>query len=335
MVVSSASTTSTPTIDVQARRPGVELSLSEVGVTGVEKVIRLQRNGSEQLFFARFECVVDLGANQKGAHMSRFEEVVNEAIGQVVLGEAPFKAETLAEHIAQLVRERQGARRAEVTVLARFPEHKPAPVSGIETQELYTMHGSAVATASGTRRLIGVTAQGMTACPCAQELIAAGARERLAEEGYDAAEIERILEAVPVATHNQRGLGTLHIGLPAGSDVELDAAKLVEIVENSMSSEIYELMKRTDEAHVVEKAHRHPRFVEDCVREMIKGVVEQFPELPGEVFVSARQENLETIHQHNVVAERFGTLAEIRAELAGEATAGAHTSRRAWLDATA
>jgi len=303
-------------------------------VTGVEKVIRLQQNGIKQLFSARFECVVELGPNQKGAHMSRFEEVVNEAIGQVVLGEAPFKAETLAEHIAQLVRERQGARRAEVTVVARFPEHKPAPVSGIDTQELYTLHGCAVATASGTRRLIGVTAQGMTACPCAQELIAAGARIRLGEEGYDADEIERILEAVPVATHNQRGLGTLHIGLPEGSDIELDGAVLVQIVENSMSSEIYELMKRSDEAHVVEKAHRHPRFVEDCVREMIKGVVDQFPQLPGEVFVSARQENLETIHQHNVVAERFGTLAEIRTELeTGEATV-THTSRRAWLDRT-
>ena len=116
------------------------------------------------------------------------------------------------------MRERQGARRAEVTVEARFPEHKPAPVSGIQTQELYTLHGCAVATEPGTRRLIGVTAQGMTACPCAQELVAAGARESLGEEGYDAEEIERILEAVPVATHNQRGLGTLHIGLPEGSD---------------------------------------------------------------------------------------------------------------------
>ena len=111
--------------------------------------------------------------------MSRFEEVVNEAIREVVLGESPFRAETLAEHIAELVRERQGARRAEVTVEARFPEYKPAPVSGIETQELYTLFGSAVATESGTRRLIGVAAQGMTACPCAQELVAAGARERL------------------------------------------------------------------------------------------------------------------------------------------------------------
>jgi GTP cyclohydrolase-4 len=322
-------------VDVQAREPAVQLSLSEVGVTGVEKVIRLQQDGHEQLYSARFECVVELGANQKGAHMSRFEEVVNEAIGEVVLGEAPFRAETLAEHIAQLVRERQGARRAEVTIQARFPEHKPAPVSGIQTQELYTLHGCAVSTAAGTRRLVGVTAQGMTACPCAQELVATSVRARLGEAGYDREEIERIIEMVPVATHNQRGLGTLLIGLPERCELDLDAATLVQIVESSMSSEIYELMKRSDEAHVVEKAHRHPRFVEDCVREMIRGVVERFPELSGEVFVSARQENLETIHQHNVVAERFGTLAEIRQELSAERTsASAHTSRRAWLDYT-
>ena len=106
-------------------------------------MIRIQQNGSEQLFSARFECVVELGPDQKGAHMSRFEEVVNDAIGEVVLGESTFKAETLAEHIAQLVRTRQKARRAEVSIEARFPEHKPAPVSGINTQELYTLHGSA------------------------------------------------------------------------------------------------------------------------------------------------------------------------------------------------
>jgi GTP cyclohydrolase I/GTP cyclohydrolase-4 len=327
--------TSTSPLDVQAREPTIALSLSQVGVTGVEKVIRLAQNGGEQLFMARFECVVELGPNQKGAHMSRFEEVVNEAIGQVVLGEATFKVETLAEHIAQLVRERQGARRAEVFVEARFPEHKPAPVSGIQTQEIYTLHGYAIATELGTRRLIGVTAQGMTACPCAQELVAAGARERLGAEGYGEEEIERILDAVPVATHNQRGLGTLYIGCPENCDVEFDAAALLKIVEGSMSSEIYELMKRTDEAHVVEKAHRRPRFVEDCVREMVKGVLERYPELDDNVFVSARQENLETIHQHDVIAERFGTLGEIRRELeTGVASAG-HTSRRAWLDATA
>jgi GTP cyclohydrolase-4 len=322
-------------VDVQAQMPALALSLSRVGVTGVEKVIRLHQNGSEQLFSARFECVIELGADQKGAHMSRFEEVVNEAIGEVVLGESTFKAETLAEHIAQLVRTRQGARRAEVSVEARFPEHKPAPVSGIQTQELYTLHGSAIVTELGTRRLVGVTAQGITACPCAQELVAGAARERLESEGFEPNDIDRILEAVPVATHNQRGLGTLHIGCTELCQDEIDAAALLAIVEQSMSSEIYELMKRADEAHVVEKAHRRPRFVEDCVREMARGVIDRFPDLDDRAFVSARQVNLETIHQHNVVAERFGTLGEIRSELRSGIPTAAHTSRRAWLDAVA
>ena len=322
-----------PVVDVQAETPAVALGLSRVGVTGVEKVIRLSHNDHEQLFSARFECVVDLGGGQKGAHMSRFEEVVNESIGQVVLGESTFKAETLAEHIAQLVRRRQGAHRAEVSVEARFPEHKPAPVSGIQTQEIYTLHGSAVCSELGTRRLIGVTAQGMTACPCAQGLVAASARERLEAEGFDAQDIERIFDAVPVATHNQRGLGTLFIGCTENCDDEIEAATLLEIVEQSMSSEIYELMKRSDEAHVVEKAHRRPRFVEDCVREMVSGVVRSFPGLDDRAFVSARQINLETIHQHSVVAERFGTLGEIRGELLGGTPAASHTTRRAWLDA--
>jgi GTP cyclohydrolase IV len=318
--------------DVQGRRPSIPVSLSRVGVTGVEKVIRMRHGEHEQLFSARFECVVDLGSAQKGAHMSRFEEVVNDAIGQVVLGEPAFRVETLAERIATLVRDRQGARRAEVTVEARFPEHKPAPVSGILTQELYTLHGAAVSTALGTRRVIGVTAQGITACPCAQEAVAQSARARLAEQGYEPAQIDEILEAVPVATHNQRGLGTLQIGCTELCDDDIDARALLAIIESSMSSEIYELMKRSDEAHVVEKAHRQPRFVEDCVREMISGVIATFPELDDRVFVSAQQVNLETIHQHNVVAERFGTLGEIRREYETGEPSATHTSRRAWLD---
>ncbi len=329
--MSPSQTTSPSVVDVQSQSPPLALSLSRVGVTGVEKVIRLRQDGSEQLFSARFECVIELGSAQKGAHMSRFEEVVNESIGEVVLGDRPFRVEALAEHIAQLVRDRQGARRAEVTVEARFPEHKPAPVSQILTQELYTLHGVAVATELGTRRLTGVTAQGMTACPCAQELVAGTARERLDADGFSAEEIDRILQAVPVATHNQRGLGTLYIGCPETCQEEIEAATLLKIVEQSMSSEIYELMKRSDEGHVVEKAHRRPRFVEDCVREMVAGVIEEFPQLDDSTFVSARQVNLETIHQHNVVAERFGTLAEVRRELHTGEPAPIHTSLQTWL----
>jgi GTP cyclohydrolase IV len=314
--------------DVQARTPAIPVGLSRVGVKGVEKVVRIR----EELFFARLECFVDLAGDQKGAHMSRFEEVVNEAIGEVVLSESAFRAEALAKRIAELVRLRQGAERAEVAIQARYPEHKPAPVSGVQTQEIYTLHGRAVASARGTRCLVGVAATGMTACPCAQELVAHRARERLAADGFTEAEIERILERVPVATHNQRGLGTLHIGCLEDCQAEIDAKALLQIVEGAMSSEIYELMKRSDEVEVVEKAHRRPRFVEDCVREMVAGVVASFPSLDGASFVVARQENLETIHQHNVLAERHGLLGELRGELTSGRLVARQTTLEEWLD---
>jgi len=324
-----------PLEDVQSRLPTLSLSLSRVGVTNVEKVIRIQANGDEQLYSARLDCFVDLGPRQKGAHMSRFEEVVNDAIGEVVLGESAFRAETLAHRIAERVRERQGARAAEVHIEARYPEHKPAPVSGIPTQEIYSLLGAAVASEAGTRRLIGVRAQGMTACPCAQTLVQERSRDRLQADGFSDDEIERIFEAVPVATHNQRGLGTLHIGCPEDCETDIDAQLLLEIVEDSMSSEIYELMKRSDEGAVVEKAHRRPRFVEDCVREMVRGVVERMPFLTDAHFASARQENLETIHQHNVQAERFGLVGELRREIATGEHSPHHVSMREWLDGVA
>jgi GTP cyclohydrolase IV len=309
--------------------PRVPVGLSRVGVTGVEKVIRIR----DESYFARLECFVDLTREQKGAHMSRFEEGVNEAIGEVVLSESPFRAETLAQHIAELVRERQGAARAEVRIAARYPEHKPAPVSGVQTQEIYTLLGRAVSYEHGTRRIVGVSATGITACPCAQELVAARARERLSAEGFADEEIDRIMRSVPVATHNQRGLATLQVGCVEDCDADIEATTLLAIAEASMSSEIYELMKRSDEVEVVEKAHRRPRFVEDCVREMIAGVVTSFPALDENTFVSARQENLETIHQHNVVAERHGLLGELRGEVNLGTSAARHTTLETWLEA--
>ncbi|HEY2479539.1 MAG TPA: GTP cyclohydrolase MptA [Solirubrobacterales bacterium] len=331
--MANQTSTSVSTVpDVQSGVPATQVSLSRVGVTGVEKVIRVRDGDQENLFYAEMDCFVDLEPRQAGVHMSRFEEIVGEAIDEVILGEA-FKAEVLAAHVAEKVRERQQGRRAEVSLTARYPETVATPESGIETQEIYVLFGTAVASERGTRTLTGVQAQGMTACPCAQEMVTGLSRERLAEQGFDGEQIERIVDVVPIATHNQRGIGTLHVGCPEGGPAWIDAPELLRIVESSMSSEIYELMKRPDEMSVVVKAHETPRFVEDCVREMIRHVVEGYPDLPDGCFVMARQENLETIHRHNVVAERYGTLGELRAELATGEHSAHHLSMREWLEA--
>ena len=318
----------TATADLQASVPDVQLGLSRAGVTGVQKAVRMQHGGSDALVSAEIDCFVDLDPAQKGVHMSRFPELFEEAIDELVIGEM-LLVERLAEHIARHIVARQDALRAEVRIAARYPIERSTPVTGLRTQELVSLLGVAAASRTASRRLVGVEATGINACPCAQGLVRDRAAERLGEAGFADVDVERILELVPLATHNQRGRGTLFLG----TELRLDAEDLVDIVEQSMSSPIYELLKRPDELFVVEHAHLSPRFVEDSVRLMVKSAIDAYGELGDDDFVLARQVNFETIHNHDVLAERFGTVGELRAELANGGHSPAHTELGDWLRA--
>src|SRR5262245_19779385 len=314
------------THDLQASQPDVQLGLSRAGVQGVSKAIHLRWGKFEQVVAAEIDCTVDLAASQKGVHMSRFPELFEEAIERVVIGEA-LVVEELAEHIACHIVERQRALRAEVRIRARYPLERRTPVTGLATQEMVALIGIAAASEAAVRRVVGVEASGINACPCAQGLVRGRSAERLLEAGFDDGEVERIFELVPVATHNQRGRGTLFVGC----DTRLNAERLVDIVEASMSSPVYELLKRPDELFVVEHAHLQPRFVEDSVRVALATTLERFPDLDDADFLYSRQVNLETIHAHDVLAERFGTVGELRGELDGGAPPARHTTLEEWL----
>jgi len=314
--------------DLQASTPEVRLGLSRAGVQGVAKAIRLRWGGAEKLISADIDCTVDLDPAQKGVHMSRFPELFEEAIDEVVIGEA-FLVEELAEHIARHIVARQAAGRAEVRISARYPLERRTPVTGLATQEMISIIGIAAASVPNVRRIVGVEATGINACPCAQGLVRGRASERLLEAGFDEPDVERILELVPLATHNQRGRGTLFVG----SNHPVNAETLATIVEGSMSSPIYELLKRPDELFVVEHAHLQPRFVEDSVRISLHSVLDRYLELEDADFLLARQVNFETIHSHEVVAERYGTVAELRGELRDGEPALRHTELREWLAA--
>ena len=316
--------------DLQASPPDVRLGLSRVGVTGVQKAVRMQHGGQDALVSAEIDCFVDLEPEQKGVHMSRFPELFGEAIDELVIAEK-LLVEQLAEHIASHIVERQGACRAEVTIRARYPIERLTPVTGMQTQELVTLIGVAAATPAASRRIVAAEATGINACPCAQGLVREQAAERLGDAGFADTDVERILELVPLATHNQRGRGVLYLG----TQLRLDAEDLVRVVERSMSSPIYELLKRPDELFVVEHAHLAPRFVEDSVRLMVKSALDEYAELAADDFVLARQINFETIHNHEVLAERFGTVGEVRRELETGEHSPRHTELREWLQAAA
>jgi GTP cyclohydrolase I/GTP cyclohydrolase-4 len=314
------------THDLQASRSEVPLALSRAGVGGVQKAIRIRYGEREKLISAQIDCTVDLPAERKGVHMSRFPEVFEEAIEEVVIGEA-LLIENLAEHIAGHVVERQSALRAEVRITASYPLERETPVTGLPTQEIVSLFGLAAASAESTRRVVGVEANGINACPCAQGLVRERAAERLGDAGFGELDVERILELVPLATHNQRGRGTLFVG----TERTLNAEQLVRIVEGSMSSPVYELLKRPDELFVVEHAHLQPRFVEDSVRIALRDALAAYAELDDGDFLLSRQVNLETIHTHDVIAERYGTAGELRAELTGGEPVARHTGLHEWL----
>jgi GTP cyclohydrolase I/GTP cyclohydrolase-4 len=317
------------TRDLQASTPEIAIGLSRAGVTGLQKAVRIGRGKGEKLIAATIDCTVDLDPAQKGVHMSRFPELFEEAIEGVVDDEA-FLVEDLAEHVARRIVERQDALVAEVRIVARYPYARETPVTRLATQEMVSLIGIAAASRERVRRVVGVEAVGINACPCAQGLVRGRASERLLEAGFDEGDVDRILELVPIATHNQRGQGTLLLG----TEARVNAEQLVDIVERSMSSPIYELLKRPDELFVVEHAHLQPRFVEDSVRVALATVLDELPQLADGDFVQSTQVNFETIHAHEVVAERYGTIGELRGELGGRGHGPrAHTELRDWLRA--
>ena len=245
-----------PAISASHRRtsrrscPRCRSSLSRVGVTGVEKVIRIRQDGSEQLFYARARVLRRPRAASRRARTCRASRRSSTRRSARSSSARPtFKAETLAEHIAELVRDRQDALRAEVTIAARYPEHKPAPVSGIDTQEIYTLLGSAVASEHGTRRRRRRRRPGHDRLP-----VRAGAGGRARARAPGRGRLHRGRDRAHLRARPRRHAQPARPGHAARSAAPRRAptrstrASCCAIVEDSMSSEIYELMKRSDEA---------------------------------------------------------------------------------------
>ncbi len=316
----------------QDEAPEVRLSLNRVGVSSVKHIIRLDVGGEERLFHGDFTMVADLAPDKAGVHMSRFSELLEAATLDVLARrEKPARVEDLTEQIAREIVSSQGALRADVRLRAEFGLERWTPVSGKRTEETYTLVGIAHADAERTRRIVGVEAQGMTACPCAQGMVREHSIRELQDAGFSEADAIRAIDALPVATHNQRGRGGVYIGADAPFSDFVRAEDLVEIVESSMSSETYDLLKRPDEFFVVNKAHHNPKFVEDVVRGILARALDMYADFPDATYIGASQLNYESIHKHDAFAEAFGLFGEFRRELRDGIHVDVKTDIASWL----
>ena len=257
------------------RRSGSRSTASASRACGASCISK--STGDARVYNGEFTMVADLAPDKTGVHMSRFAEILEEATLDVLARDSkPARIERLAEAIAREIVRSQRAIRADVRLRAEFGLERWTPVSGKRGEETYTLVGIAHADQTGTRRVVGVEAEGMTACPCAQAMVREHSLAELQDCRIQRSRSARALDALPVATHNQRGRGAILLGVDEAGADEIRAEDLVEIVENSMSSETYDLLKRPDEFFVVNKAHHNPKFVEDVVRGILARALDMY-----------------------------------------------------------
>lgn len=255
--------------DVQGLRDERQISIDKVGVKDVTFPIRLRvpesAGGGEQTTVARINMYVSLPHYQKGTHMSRFLEVLNEQAGERAGAITPDRIPV----ITRAIRERLGAAEAHFEASFTYFIKKHAPVTGMpglmDYQVTFECSSGAV-----EDFIMGVKAPATSLCPCSKEISQYGA-------------------------HNQRCVIEAKVRMSGLIWIEC----LVELLEKSASTEVFAVLKRPDEKWVTEKAYENPKFVEDIVRDLAVALERE----KRITWYSINSENFESIHNHNAYAQ--------------------------------
>ncbi|MBN2155618.1 MAG: GTP cyclohydrolase I FolE2 [Candidatus Lokiarchaeota archaeon] len=309
--------------DIQSEQPVASIPIEKVGIRNVIRTVDIVRDNFKCSINANIQAYISLPGTQRGIHMSRTAESIEE-----VINNAAFKPATTFEQfciriIDLLLQEHEYTTHAEVEVNGvLFVKRKTTDRD--QMQKSYDVYSKVIGDRNNkgniTRKVyVGVQAEGITACPCAKEMSVEYSKELIKSRTnkLSDADIDELLNVIPIASHNQRATGKIIIGTQNGSEQLVDVLELVEIIEGSMSAKIQSVLKRPDEAELVRIAHLNPRFVEDVVREAAKALASpKFAYLPDDCSVSINADTQESIHHHNAYAELNTTLKEIRDQFA-------------------
>lgn len=302
--------------DIQSTKPSIQLRLTRVGVKNLKLDLHITGDGGSLSLIPTIDLYVDLPSHKRGVHLSRDPESIHEILQE----QGTFKAsriEDFCETIARRLLDKHNySNRAEVRLRSNYVVTRKPP-TGKPTHEPCKIFAAATATRKDDSvtvdRMVGVNVTGFTACPCTQNLMKALTEEKLLQLGYREEDVKKIVENVPLATHTQRAAGTIVMQVPENLSVNIE--DLLSIVEESMSGQTYAVLKRPAEASVIVEAHGKPRFTEDVVREMLKALVKKYVDFPGETRVLVQVYSQESVHKHDIIAERVATLGEIRREI--------------------
>jgi TIGR00294 family protein len=221
--------------DTQEKLPTIPVHLTRVGVKGVKKLLKIERDNKRPIvLLPTFDAYVDLPSTQRGIHMSRNPEAISDVLEEAVEGSAMEVESLCAEIVNLLLEKHKYAKRAEVSMKSDFMIMKKSPVTKHKTQEMVNIMADAIGyrTDEGVviRKMIGAEVVGMTVCPCAQETVKESSKQKLLEF-LDEKTTEKVLETVTFASHNQRGRGSIMIEVPAQQTIR--GEDIIKIIEDS------------------------------------------------------------------------------------------------------
>jgi GTP cyclohydrolase-4 len=302
--------------DIQSAKPNVQIKLTRVGVKNLKLNLHIIGEKGSLSLVPTIDLFVDLPSDKRGVHLSRDPESIHEIIQEQKVFRAD-RIEGFCETIARRLLEKHSySNRAEVRLRSDYVVTRNPP-TGNPTQESCKIFARATATKKDenvtVERIVGVSMVGFTACPCTQNMLQALTEKKLLKLGYTKEEVERIVKNVPLATHTQRTTGTILMQVP--NNLSVDIEDLLNIVESSMSGRTFAVLKRPSEASVIVEAHEKPRFTEDVVREMLKAIVKKYENFPDGTRIFVQAYSQESVHKHDIVAEKVATLGEIRGEI--------------------
>ncbi len=299
-----------PAQDVHALPPARgRLRLRSVGLSGIRKPLVVQRSGQEHTLAVEFRVAVDLPSSRKGSDLSRNAEILAEIVDETATRPVQSLEAACSRIATELLARHRYATEAFVEASAEYFVRQ-----GISEErrsfEDYTLLAEARAQREGDgrttiRRAVGAEAVGMTACPCAMETC----RDKLTAE-YPLLS-DPSLRTLPMISHNQRNRTRLVFELEEADEVEVD--EVIAAIEAAQSSPTYAILKRGDEGQVVLDAHRHPKFVEDVLRDLLASLPKRFAHVGDRVAVRASTVSEESIHKYNVEAAHRITFGELRA----------------------
>jgi len=218
--------------DVQGRHDTRQIPINRVGIKDISHPITVRnRDGSTSASIATFSMSVSLPHDQKGTHMSRFVQMLNEQ-------ETVISAKNFHQMLTDMV-QRLEAQSGYIEMQFPYFIEKAAPVSGVKSLMDYQVNLVGQIDNGHLDSTLEVTIPVKSLCPCSKQISEYGA-------------------------HNQRS----HITVGINCSTKLWLNELIKMVEAQASAELYAILKRPDEKFITEQAYNNPKFVEDVVRDV-------------------------------------------------------------------